>query len=49
MAASGTLPILSKFALILLWQLLNKEFLNSQARGALNVSLGGWKRVVTSA
>ena len=48
-AVLGTLPILSKFALILLWQLLNKDFLSSQARGARSVSAGGWKRVVTSA
>ena len=48
-AGSGTLPILSKYALILLWQLLNKKFLNRQARGAQSVSIGGWKRVVTSA
>jgi hypothetical protein len=49
MAVLGTLPILSKFAQIWLWQPLNETFLNSLARRAQSVSIGGWKRVVTSA
>ena len=49
MADLGTLPILSRFALIMLWKLSNINFRSRRAHGALTVSTGGWKRVVMSA
>jgi hypothetical protein len=41
MADLGTLPILSRFALIMLWILFNINFRSKRARGALTVSIGG--------
>jgi hypothetical protein len=49
MAVLGTLPILSKFALIMLWKLFDINFRSRRAHGVQSVSIGGWRRVVMSA